>query len=83
MGEINQSGFDKVRWIKLAALAAAPALLGFAWLQPVRAADPKPVDFNKDIKPLLAQNCLKCHKPDPRDPAAPPPASASMTRPPP
>ncbi len=39
---------------------AAPA----ADAEPVRADAPPAVDFNRDIRPLLADNCYKCHGPD-------------------
>ncbi len=37
-------------------LAAAPAV----------APSPGPVDYVRDVKPILAQNCVKCHGPDKR-----------------
>ena len=37
-------------------LAAAPA----------EAPSPGPVDYVRDVKPILAQNCVKCHGPDRR-----------------
>jgi mono/diheme cytochrome c family protein len=39
-------------------LAAAPAGLGDA--------PPSQVDYLRDVKPILAQNCVKCHGPDRR-----------------
>ena len=42
-------------------LALALVLLGFASLR----ADDQPVLFNRDIRPILAQNCFLCHGPDP------------------
>ncbi len=35
---------------------------GFAGLTAVQAAEP-PLSFNKDIRPILAENCLSCHGP--------------------
>ncbi|MBY0461132.1 MAG: DUF1549 domain-containing protein, partial [Gemmataceae bacterium] len=39
----------------LALITAAPSL---------RAADPPPVDFNRDVLPLLSDYCFQCHGPD-------------------
>jgi formylglycine-generating enzyme required for sulfatase activity len=38
-----------------------PALAIFVTCASANAADPKPVDFLTDVKPILEQNCLACH----------------------
>ena len=37
-------------------------LAGFLFATPARAADR--VDFNRDVKPILADKCFSCHGPD-------------------
>lgn len=59
--------------MKITAIASIVLLLSLAVARganpPVvnakRAANSSPLDFNKDIEPILADNCYACHGPDP------------------
>ena len=53
----------RMRWSKL----LLPAVVGFSLAAPgvIRAADDVPkVDFVKQVRPILAESCYKCHGPD-------------------
>jgi hypothetical protein len=60
-----------------ARLAAAAVVAGIGLItstSPVGGADAgadKPVDFTRDIKPILNQSCVKCHRDDPKNPRGP------------
>jgi mono/diheme cytochrome c family protein len=62
-------------WAKLAAAAVVAGIGLVAWTAPVGAADTvggdKPVDFKADIKPILDQSCVRCHRADPKNPRGP------------
>src|SRR5262245_31133732 len=39
-------------------------LLNLAWAAPRAAAQPAAVDYNREIRPILSNNCYACHGPD-------------------
>ena len=55
---IPRPGFKRARFARL--LAVLPLGLPFA----ARAADTAPVTFNRQIAPIIYQNCSTCHRPD-------------------
>jgi hypothetical protein len=72
MGLLTQFVVTK-RPLKLTAVLLAPAAIALGLCLPLHAADKaeRAVDFNKDIKPILTQSCVKCHRQDPRNPRGP------------
>jgi mono/diheme cytochrome c family protein len=40
------------------------AMATFASVSSTRAASPPAIDYNRDIRPILAENCFACHGPD-------------------
>jgi ankyrin repeat protein/mono/diheme cytochrome c family protein len=53
-----------MRRVLVGVLASFAVLLRVAAQSPTPAPVAKPVDYVKDVKPLLAQNCYGCHGPD-------------------
>jgi mono/diheme cytochrome c family protein len=63
------SGFGGVTAALVLSFSAFGVLAGGTGQEAAAAAGAKPVDFAKDVKPIFAQSCVKCHgAPDPRDP---------------
>lgn len=59
---MDQSVRSKAR-VSFARLCGIAAAAGFALaaISPVVRADDKTVDFNKDIKPIFKESCVRCH----------------------
>ena len=49
-------------WRRLGSLTAAFLLINSAGM--VRAGEPRKIDFNRDIRPILSDACFQCHGPD-------------------
>jgi hypothetical protein len=73
MGDRIQFGATGRKWATWLSLAIAPVVVCFGMSRPLGAAEKadKAVDFNTDIKPILTQSCVKCHRQDQRNPRGP------------
>lgn len=49
---------SRFRWLVVAVALALPGFPRVGWLG---AAEPLSVDFNRDVRPILAENCYHCH----------------------
>ena len=56
----NSSGFLMLRTLPVLALLLVPAA---ATAQPLSAK----IDFNRDVRPILSNNCFQCHGPDEKE----------------
>lgn len=54
----------KTSLLSRAAVAASFLAVGTLSQAPLRAADPPKIDFAKQVRPLFAESCYKCHGPD-------------------
>ena len=51
--------------VLISAIGGIVALLGFAAAQPIqRSGAESPIDFARDVRPILADKCFACHGPD-------------------
>lgn len=65
MDYLNGGRRVRVHLLTRGAIALAGAVLLGA--QPARAADDEKVDFAKDVQPIFAESCVRCHQVDPND----------------
>jgi mono/diheme cytochrome c family protein len=76
---MNHSRGINWKWCLAAIIGAGVGGWIGPWnVPPTRAADAAKVDFNKDIKPILAASCIKCHHVEANNPKVKPKAGLRL-----
>ena len=64
-GPLANVGFGFPRYLQLGLLTSAALICAWSPLAGAQETSSATVDFQRDVRPILADNCFQCHGPDP------------------